>query len=45
MQCNLVHASDSASAAADEITRFFQPQELYDYKPALSNYQLAADEQ
>jgi nucleoside-diphosphate kinase len=45
MQCNLVHASDSASAATDEIARFFQPQELYDYKPALSNYQLAADEQ
>jgi nucleoside-diphosphate kinase len=44
MQCNLVHASDSAGAAAEEIARFFQPQELYDYKPALNNYQLAADE-
>ncbi len=45
MQCNLVHASDSVVNAITEVSRFFKPEELYDYKPALLTYLLAADEQ
>lgn len=44
LQANLVHASDSAETAAAEVARFFKPQELFDYQPALSNYLYAADE-
>jgi nucleoside-diphosphate kinase len=44
MQCNLVHASDSAESAASEISRFFRPEELFAYQPALINFLLAGDE-
>jgi nucleoside-diphosphate kinase len=44
MQANLVHASDSVETAATEVARFFNPEELFDYQPALLNYQYAADE-
>ena len=44
MQCNLVHASDSVETAKAEVARFFGQGELFDYEPALINYQYAADE-
>jgi nucleoside-diphosphate kinase len=44
MQANLVHASDSVETAATEVARFFNPEELFNYQPALLNYQYAADE-
>jgi len=31
-QSNIVHASDSIETAHEEITRFFNPDELFDYK-------------
>lgn len=31
MQSNLVHASDGIEAAAEEVARFFKPEELFDY--------------
>jgi len=31
-QSNIVHASDSSEAAAEEIKRFFSSEELFDYK-------------
>lgn len=30
---NLIHGSDSPEAAADEIRRFFRPEEVLDYEP------------
>ena len=45
MQCNLVHASDSVATAQAEVARFFKPEELHSYQPALLSYLLAADEQ
>ena len=44
MQANLVHASDSVETAKEEVARFFDASELYDYDPALIGYQYAADE-
>ena len=44
MQANLVHASDSVETAQAEVARFFKPEELFDYSPALLKYQYAADE-
>ena len=44
MQANLVHASDSVETAKAEVARFFDPDELFDYEPALIGYQYAADE-
>ena len=44
MQCNLVHASDSVETAKAEVARFFDQGELFDYEPALINFQYAADE-
>ncbi|MEW5912994.1 MAG: nucleoside-diphosphate kinase [Thermodesulfobacteriota bacterium] len=44
MQANLVHASDSVETAQAEVARFFKPSELFDYQPALINYQYASDE-
>ncbi len=44
MQANLVHASDSVETAAQEVARFFDPDELFSYEPALLAYQYAADE-
>jgi nucleoside-diphosphate kinase len=31
IQANLVHASDSLETAANEVPRFFKPEELFDY--------------
>ena len=44
MQCNLVHASDSVENGKEEVARFFDEAELFDYSPALIKYQYAADE-
>jgi nucleoside-diphosphate kinase len=44
MQANLVHASDSVETAQAEVARFFKPEELFEYEPALIAYQYAADE-
>src|SRR4030095_14073501 len=34
IQANLVHASDSVATAAQEVPRFFDPSELFDYQSA-----------
>ncbi len=44
MQANLVHASDSVETAKAEVARFFKPEELFAYEPALLGYQYASDE-
>ncbi len=44
MQANLVHASDSVETAKAEVARFFKPEELYSYEPALITYLYASDE-
>ena len=44
MQCNLVHASDSAETAAAEVSRFFKTEELYTYEAALDTVIYADDE-
>lgn len=43
-QENIVHASDSVENAAVEVARFFQPEELFDYKMPLRQFTYAADE-
>ncbi len=42
-QENIVHASDSAENAAIEIRRFFQDNEIFDYKPDYFRYLYAPD--
>jgi len=44
IQTNLVHASDSAETALQEITRFFQPAELFSYKDSLSYFRYSSRE-
>ncbi len=44
MQCNLVHASDSSESAAEEVQRFFSPNELFTYTGALDTVIYADDE-
>ncbi|MEE2710789.1 MAG: nucleoside-diphosphate kinase [Gemmatimonadota bacterium] len=44
MQCNLVHASDSAETAVAEVRRFFKTEELYTYEDALDTVIYADDE-
>lgn len=36
--CNLVHASDSPEAAEAEVKRFFQDEEIFDYKKLLDQF-------
>jgi nucleoside-diphosphate kinase len=43
-QCNIIHASDSAKAAKEEINRFFNSDELFDYKKIDFEYIYAEDE-
>ena len=43
-QENIVHASDSAENAIIEIERFFSPEEIFEYTPALLQYQYSDDE-
>lgn len=43
-QENIVHASDSAESASAEIDRFFRPDEIFEYKPAIHQYLYADDE-
>lgn len=43
-QQNIVHASDSPESAKDELARFFNPEEIYQYNHALSGYLYATDE-
>ena len=43
-QENIVHASDSPETAAVELTRFFKPEEIFDYKQATFDYLYANDE-
>ena len=43
-QSNLVHASESPSAAQDEVPRFFEEQELFDYERSLDRVIYAPDE-
>ena len=43
-QENIVHASDSPETAAIELTRFFKPEEIFDYKQATFDYLYANDE-
>lgn len=41
---NIVHASDSVENAEIEIKRFFKPEEIFDYTPAISKFLYAPDE-
>ena len=43
-QENIVHTSDSPVTAAIELTRFFKPEEIFDYKQATFDYLYANDE-
>lgn len=43
-QENIVHASDSVENAAIELNRFFKPEEIFDYTPAMINLLYASDE-
>lgn len=43
-QANIVHASDSVENAKIEINRFFKPEEIFDYTPALISYLYGTDE-
>jgi nucleoside-diphosphate kinase len=43
-QENIVHASDSLETAEIELKRFFQPEELFDYRQATFDYLYASDE-
>jgi nucleoside-diphosphate kinase len=44
MQCNVIHASDSAETAEKEIKRFFKPEELHSYKRSLLDVTYSSDE-
>lgn len=44
-QANIVHASDSAENARIEISRFFRPEEVFDYTPAGIDFLYSDDEQ
>lgn len=43
-QMNIVHASDSVENAKIEINRFFRPEEVFDYTPAIVNFLYGDDE-
>ena len=43
-QANIVHASDSVENAKIEISRFFRPEEVFDYTPATITYLYGEDE-
>ena len=43
-QANIIHASDSVENAQIEIRRFFNPGEIFDYKPANASFLYSADE-
>ncbi|MCX8197519.1 MAG: nucleoside-diphosphate kinase [Candidatus Micrarchaeota archaeon] len=44
MQCNIIHASDSAETAKKEIERFFAPHEIYSYRRLLDEVTYSAEE-
>ena len=44
VQCNLIHASDTSTAAEAEITRFFKDEELFQYDSPLQNLTYTQDE-
>jgi nucleoside-diphosphate kinase len=44
LQCNVVHTSESDEVAASEVARFFDPDELHTYEPALIAVLYAVDE-
>lgn len=43
-QENIVHTSDSPETAEVELRRFFAPEELFDFRPAVFDYLYANDE-
>lgn len=43
-QANIIHASDSQENALVEISRFFKPEEVFDYVPANINFLYSPDE-
>lgn len=43
-QENIVHASDSPESAEVELKRFFKPEEIFDYTPAVIRSMYATDE-
>lgn len=43
-QENIVHASDSVENAAIEVSRFFKPEEIFDYTPASLRFIYSKDE-
>jgi nucleoside-diphosphate kinase len=45
MQCNLIHASEDATAAEQEIPRFFQSNEIHSYQQGNFDHRYSGDEQ
>ncbi len=43
-QLNIIHASDSVENAEIEIKRFFKPEEIFDYTPAIMKFIYGSDE-
>ena len=43
-QANIVHASDCVENAKIEIARFFRPEEVFDYTPAIVSFLYGEDE-
>jgi len=44
VQCNLVHASESAEAAREEVARFFRPEEIFSYRHPLATFLYSSEE-
>lgn len=44
VQENIIHTSDSQEGAAIELTRFFKPEEIFEYKQVTFDYLYANDE-
>lgn len=44
IQANLLHASDSVDSAKQELERFFDPEQLFDYEHPLQGYFNSPDE-
>ena len=43
-QLNIIHASDSVENAEIELNRFFKPEEIFDYTPAIMKFIYGSDE-
>ncbi len=44
IQTNLIHTSDSAEAAVEEVNRFFSPEDIFEYEHYLAPFIYSVDE-